>query len=221
MLSNRVSGGNIWIDPNGSYIYECKFCRFQSGSAVSFELHILRHENEVCPKFIKSPPPYSSPSRSLSKTQSSTGSQERNFHRTNNRHHHGSYRDKPYFPHAPSNNHAPFECHACNSQFYNAHSWQLHNQHCHSLICFYCQTDQPKTFQTEQGLWNTSESNMHSFSDSNAKSVYEPSSITMNGNTMCETHTIATELLTVIIADGCSGLCLKRMNTSKTNTSID
>lgn len=69
-----------------------------------------------------------------------------------------------------------------------------------------------------------SESNMHSFSHSNAKFVYAHSNITMNGNTMCALHTVATIKLsnvTMTIVHRFSSQRLKRMNTSKTNTSIN
>ena len=43
--------GLIWIDLNGSYIYECKFCKFQSKSPKIIELHIVKeHRNDLWPK---------------------------------------------------------------------------------------------------------------------------------------------------------------------------
>lgn len=36
-------GGNIWIQSNGSCVYVCEICRYRSGSANSFEMHVLQH----------------------------------------------------------------------------------------------------------------------------------------------------------------------------------
>lgn len=270
-----VFGGLIWIDINGTFIYECKFCRFQTIFPRSIEMHITRaHENELRPKqtmpsdtnqsFLPrkcdengnqhvssgnidcvSPSPPSLPpslqaqSHSHSKphttvsTKSSSGSRssvhsssrhsnsikphsppkrmklndgtparaavefrKRNPFASSNQYrrtignnqrrtllstpaaatsssskpstavhgrvYFGGRQSVPIKKHSPNKPtrqfdtvpiHSVVECEKCNQQFSGADSLQSHTQHCHKLVCIYCQTVQPKPFKTELGFW--------------------------------------------------------------------
>lgn len=181
MMSNtsnsmEVLGGNIWIDANGSYIYECKCCRFRCGSAIRFELHAKQHEKELrhsiqSPKYQPQPQPKptaaataSTPSTSSSsraQANPSTGSRqrererERDSSRPTSRHRHEhEHRAKSYMKPEPKKMYGTFECQICKMKLDTVYQLKSHHEHCHSLICRYCQTDQPKPFKTEQGFWN-------------------------------------------------------------------
>lgn len=173
-MSNPVNpmeafGGSIYIDANGSYIYECECCRFRSGLAVCFELHVKQHEEELrrsinIPKY-QPPAGATSTSTTMPSTPSSSRTQrgfdsgfrqrERDSFRPTSHHHRHEHRAEPYMKREPTKTYATFECQTCKMKLNSAYQLKSHHEHCHSLMCMYCRTDQvqPKPFKTEQGFW--------------------------------------------------------------------